>query len=197
MTRSEVAGWLLAASFVLWFPAAALPSRVWAAPAAERLALIAQRRRTWQAVNLCIAGAAVVLVLGFTALAEPLRRAGAGALVPLSLIVLLLGAALWLATLTFRVTAMAAVAGTEPPAGFAVLSAWAGGLFLAWSVLANAAVVGFGAAVVRSGYPASWCGWAAVALGALLLAQLVATGDALPAIYHVGPGLIGVALLVD
>jgi hypothetical protein len=34
-------------------------------------------------------------------------------------------------------------------------------------------------------------------LGALMLAQVLATGDALPALYHVGPALIGVALLLD
>jgi hypothetical protein len=34
-------------------------------------------------------------------------------------------------------------------------------------------------------------------LGGLQLVQLLATGDALPALYHVGPALIGVALLLD
>jgi hypothetical protein len=115
----------------------------------------------------------------------------------MSLALLLLGGALWLASLTFRVTAMTAPGGRELPAGLEALSAWAGGLFLAWTALGNAAVVGFGAAVVRSGFPAPWCGWAAIVLGALMLAQLLATGDALPALYHVGPALIGVALLLD
>ena len=73
--------------------------------------------------------------------------------------------------------------------------AWTAGFFLAWSYLANAAVVGFGVAIVHSGYPATWCGWAAIALAALMLIQLVATGDALPALYHVGPVLIGVAIV--
>lgn len=197
MTRSDIAGWLLLASFALWLPAAALPARVWTAPLPERLALIGQRRRSWQTINLSIAGAAVLLVLGFAALAEPLRQAGAGVLVPLSLAALLLGAGLWLASLTFRVTAMAAAAGTTPPAGFEAVFAWAGGLFLAWTVLGNAAVVGFGVAVVRSGYPTTWCGWAAIALGGVMLVQLLATGDALPGAYHVAPALIGVALLLD
>jgi hypothetical protein len=31
----------------------------------------------------------------------------------------------------------------------------------------------------------------------LVLAQLLVTGDALPALYHVAPALIGVALLLD
>jgi hypothetical protein len=64
-------------------------------------------------------------------------------------------------------------------------------------VLGNTAAVGFGAAIVQSGYPAMWCGWAAIALGVLMLAQLLATGDALPALYHLGPLVIGVALLLD
>jgi hypothetical protein len=58
-------------------------------------------------------------------------------------------------------------------------------------------VLGFGVAIVRSGYPATWCGWAAIVLGALILVQLLATGDALTAAYHVAPALIGVALLLD
>jgi hypothetical protein len=196
MIDSDLAGWLLLASFLLWLPAAVLPQRIWTAPLAERLRLVAEHRRRWQAVNLGIAAATVLLVLGFAALAEPLREAGAGVLVSLSLVTLVLGAGLWLASLVFRLTATAS-AGAEPPAGFAVVSAWAGGLFLAWSVLGNAAVVGFGAAIVRSGYPAAWCGWTAVALGALVLVQLAVTGDALPALYHVGPALVGVALLID
>ena len=72
MTRSELAGWLLLGSFVLWLPATALPSRVWTASLPKRLALIAPRRRRWQAINLSIACAAVLFVLGFAALAQPL-----------------------------------------------------------------------------------------------------------------------------
>lgn len=197
MTRTDVAGWLLVASFALWLPAAVLPARLWTAPLRERLALIAEQRRRWQAVNVSVGVAAVLLVLGFAAAAEPLDRAGGGVLVALSQDALLLGAALWLASLTFRVTAMASASDTAPGAGFEAVSAWAGGLFLAWSALANAAVVGFGVAIVRSGYPAPWAGWAAVALGALLLVQLLATGDALPALYHIAPALIGLALLLD
>lgn len=197
MTRTDAAGWLLVASFALWLPAAVLPARLWTAPLRERLALIAEQRRRWQAVNVSVGVAAVLLVLGFAAAAEPLDRAGGGVLVALSQDALLLGAALWLASLTFRVTAMASASDTAPGAGFEAVSAWAGGLFLAWSALANAAVVGFGVAIVRSGYPAPWAGWAAVALGALLLVQLLATGDALPALYHIAPALIGLALLLD
>jgi hypothetical protein len=117
--------------------------------------------------------------------------------VPLSFAALLLGAGLWLASLTFRMTAMAAAAGAAPPAGFEAVSAWAGGLFLAWTALANAAVLGYGVAIVHGGYPATWSGWAAIVLGALMLAQLLGTGDALPGLYHVAPALIGLALLFD
>jgi hypothetical protein len=198
MTRSDIAGWLLVASFVLWLPAAALPSRVWTATLRERLALIAQRRRRWQAVNLSIGTAAVALVLGFAALAGPLEREGGGVLVPQSFAALLLGAALWVASVSFRVTVMAATASApEPTSGFEAVAAWASGLFLAWTALGNAAMVGFGVAVVHSGYPAAWSGWAAIVLGSAILGQLVITRDALPALYHVGPALIGIALLVD
>jgi hypothetical protein len=108
MTRSELAGWLLLASFALWWPVGAVPSlyRIWPAPLDEKLALIGGRRRTWQALNLFMAAAAVLLVLGFAALTEPLEQAGGGVLVQLSLATLLLGAGLWLASLVFRLTAM-------------------------------------------------------------------------------------------
>lgn len=197
MTRSDVAGWLLLGSFVLWLPAAALPARVWTASLPERLELIAPRRRSWQAVNLSIAGAAVALVLGFAAVAQPLEQAGAGVLVSLALSTLLVGAPLWLASLTFRVATMTAASGTEGSPGLAALSAWAGGLFVAWTALANAAVLGFGVAIVHSGYPATWSGLLAIVLSALMLGQLTAIGDALPALYHVAPALIGIALLLD
>lgn len=197
MTRSDVSGLMLVASFGLWLPAAALPARVWSAPLGARLALIAEMPRRWQAVNLSIAGAAVLLVLGFAALAKPLQDEGAGVIAPLSLATLVLGAALWLAALAFRITAMPAAAGREPDAGLNAVCAWTGGLFFAWSVLGNAAAAGFGAAVVHSGHPAAWCGWATIGLSALMLTQLLTTGDALPALYHIGPALIGVALLLD
>lgn len=197
MTRSEVSGWLLLASAALWLAAASLPSRIWTASLPERLLLISEHRRRWQVVNLSISAATVLLVLGFVALARPLERSGGGVVVPLSLAALVLGAGLWLACLTFRMTALVDPAATAPEAALALASAWVGGLFVAWSVLGNAAVVGFSAAIVRSGYPAAWCGWAAVVLGVLLLAQLAVTGDALPALYHVGPALIGIALLLD
>ena len=64
-------------------------------------------------------------------------------------------------------------------------------------MLGNASVVGFGAAVVDSAYPATWCGWAAVALGSAMLVQLLVTGDALPALYHLAPALVGIVLLLD
>lgn len=185
MTRLDVSGWLLVGSFVLWFPAAALPARIWTAPHPERLTLISQHRRRWQIVNLAIAGAAVLLVLGFAALAEPLRHDGAATLTDLSLALLLLGAPLWLASLVHRIVV------AEDGAS------WAGGLFLAWSAIANAAIVGFGVAVVRSGLVGTWSGWTAIVLGTLILVQLLVTGDALPGLYHVGPAVIGAAVLLD
>jgi len=80
MTQSELAGWLLLASFALSWPVGAVPSlyRVWLAPLDEKLALIGGQRRAWQALNLFMAAAAVLLVLGFAALTDTSsRRAGA------------------------------------------------------------------------------------------------------------------------
>ena len=185
LTRADLSCWLLVASFVLWFPAAILPLRIWTAPYRERLALIGRQRRRWQVVNLAFAAAAVSLVLGFAGLVDPLRRGGASTLADLSLALLLLGAPLWLASLVHRIVA------TDEGA------AWAGGLFVAWSVIANVAVVGFGAALVRSDLSGAWSGWLAMALGALMLVQLLLTGDALPALYHLGPAVMGIALLLD
>jgi hypothetical protein len=185
MTRTELSGWLLVASFVLWLPAAVLPAQIWTAPQPERLTLIEKQRRRWQVVNVSIAAATVLLVLGFVALAEPLRRAGTATLTDLSLALLLLGAPLWLASLVHR-TAVA-----EDGA------AWAGALFLAWSLIANVAIIGFATALVRSDLSGTWSGWTAIALGVLMLVQLFATGDALPALYHVGPALMGAAALLD
>lgn len=185
VTRIDLSGWLLISSFVLWFPAAVLPARIWTAPHAERLTLIHEQRRRWQIVNLAIAAAAVLLVLGFAALAEPLRREGAPTLTDLSLALLLLGAPLWLASLVHRIV-------VEPEG-----AAWAGGLFLAWSVIANVAIIGLGAALVRSDLAGAWAGWIGIVLGALMLFQLLVTRDALPALYHVGPAVMGAVVLLS
>jgi hypothetical protein len=155
MARSDVAGSLLVAAFALWLPAAALRSRIWTASLPERIALIGRRRRRWQLVNLSIAAAAVLLVLGFVALAAPLEESGAGVIAALSRAMPLVGASLWLASLMFRVTVTTAAASGEVPVGFEAASAWAGGLFLGWTVLGNSAIAGFGAADVQSDYPAA------------------------------------------
>jgi hypothetical protein len=46
-------------------------------------------------------------------------------------------------------------------------------------------------------HPATWCGWAAIALGSAILVQLLVTGDALPALYHVARALVSIAHLLD
>ena len=108
-----------------------------------------------------------------------------------------MGVALWLVSLAFRVTVTTSAFSGGVPAGFEAVSAWAGALFLGWTILGNAAVAGFGAAVVQSGYPATWCGWVVIVLVALIVAQLLLTGDSLPVLYHVGPLVLGATLLVD
>ena len=150
-----MAGALLIGSLALWLSLGFVPSlwRVWALPLDKKLVLIVLHLRAWQVLNLCIAASAVLLVLGFAALVEPLDAAGGGVLVPLSFVTLLLGAALWLANLAYRVTAMTAAAQSGRPPGFEAVSAWAGGLFAVWSWLGNAAVAGFGVAIVHAGYP--------------------------------------------
>jgi hypothetical protein len=196
MTESRVAGGLLVASLVLWLPVGLLPARIWSATPTVRLELIAARRRRWQAANLSIGAAAVLLVAGVAVLGGQLAEDGAGALAVTALSILGLGAALWLGSLAFRIWPMSAVAGAgPPPPGFELAAAWAGGLFLGWSVLANTAIVVLGAAVLQAGAPAPWCGWLAIAAGGLALAQLLVNGDSLPVLYHVAPALVGVALL--
>jgi hypothetical protein len=185
VSRVDTAGVLLVASLALWLPAALLPAAIWTAPPAERLALIARQRRRWQLVNASIAAAGLALVLGVAALAEPVRGEGPATLADLALVLLVVGVPLWLASLVHRIAVV------EDGA------AWAGALFLAWSVLANVACAGLGAAVVRSGVAPAWTGWAVVACAGLILVQLALTGDALPAAYHLGPAILGIALLVD
>lgn len=192
MRADTVAGWLLVLSVAPWFSLLAIDNRIWARPFAERLAMIAERPRAWQFVNVCIAAASVLLVLGFVASLRPLEAAGAGVLAPLSIAAIAIGCASWLVSLAFRVS-------TLPAAGDAasvdLLRSWAGGLFYQWAVLANVAAVGLGAAAVHAGHPSAWGGWLCLAFGALLLLQLATTGDALPVTYHLGPLALGVAFL--
>lgn len=197
MSTPDVAGTLLVASFAVFAVGAAPPSLVpvWRAPAPEKPALIAARRQTWLAANALMFAATILLVLGLDALTEPLLASGGGVLTTMSFITMLLGAALWLASLVFRLTTMARTA--EPAPGYEHASAWAGGLFIAWTVLANVANTGFGAAVVRADYPSAWIGWAAIAISALILVQLVVTRDGIPALYHVAPAIIGIGVLLD
>lgn len=72
---------------------------VWRAPAHEKPAVIATRRRTWLAANALFFAPAILLVLGLDALTAPLSGDGGAVLTTMSFATMLLGAALWLASL--------------------------------------------------------------------------------------------------
>ncbi len=110
---------------------------------------------------------------------------------------LAVGGTLWLIALAFRVWPMTLAARGARPPGLELAATWIGGLFPVWGWLGNASVVMLGAVVVRADRPADRCGWAAAGLAGLVLVQLLATGDARPALYHVAPAPISVALLLE
>ncbi len=112
-----------------------------------------------------------------------------------------LAAALWLASLMFRlaVTPDAAARlvdfGSVDPA-YSAAERWAGGLFAAVTVLAGGSLVALGVAIALGGSLASPVGWFAVLVGTVVVVGYLAVGDMPPFVSYLPTGLLGLALLL-
>jgi hypothetical protein len=178
-----------------------LPTNVWNMPLDQKLRTIADHPGGWRAINAWFLVALVLSSLGFASVATQLRGSGLSNLADLALVLYVIGAVLWIVELTSRMSAM--VLAAEETANSGAVPVWAGplaswgfGLFIVYAALSNVAVLGFGAALLRTDLVAAWAGCAAVAMSILVLALLVITRDNLPALNLIAPIVIGIALLL-
>ncbi len=83
------------------------------------------------------------------------------------------------------------------PDAYAPLTRWNGALFAIFSTLAFAGVAAFGGAILATHLLPPWLGWATVVYSLTGLVILAITRDALPAMHHLMPLVIGVVLLLS
>lgn len=195
MRDSTVIGIVLVAGLAIFTTGAVFWRLGFEGPLAEALrAVHAERgRHTWIHVWMLVAMIVTPSgIAGYAALTgSPIAAMAAAAYA--------IGAALWIASLMFRLTVVRwAAAQPVMPDVFPPLSAWASGLYTVHMASAYAAFATLGAAVLAGGGP-GWLGWLGVGLGLGCLAGFVATrfnGPFNPPILaHAYTAVLGVWLL--
>jgi hypothetical protein len=170
-----------------------------------RLPAIAANAVRWElGWALGIAGI-VVTSLGFVMLEALLRAAGDRVVARLALTAFLMGAVLTIAARARDVSvtlwaAQQTTTGAPVPNLLTPTADWANAMTAIYTALAFASIAGFGASILVTGRVTRWIGWAAVGWGVawelvFVIAWVTAGGFDYPALHHVIPLVIGVALL--
>jgi hypothetical protein len=195
MTVRRTAGLLYLAAGVLPLIAVANPAlfATWSAEPAEALAIDAAHHGAWLYTTCFLAAGfglsipAVVLLAGL--LDSVLARVAA--------VVHLIGAGLLTVTTVFSVTVTQDLFGKPIPDWYLPITAWTDGLdTTALGLLWPVAELCFGMAILRTRALRRWAGWALVAAGTVLLAQLVVFGGVIPAPMFFASAAVGVAALL-
>ena len=184
------------------------PKRVFSAPLREHLEILNRNRGRWQLMNALMIASVIGTSVGLALFASELARsgdrwrglAGASAYV--------IGAVLWIAALAFRNTTTLHVAGTaastgEIPDWFEPLGEWTGSMYRIYMLLAYAAVVLFGCAILHTNVISRGAGWFGIVYGGALGISFV-TGypktsfgsvAEIPALIHIATLVFGASLL--
>ena len=170
----------------------------WARPLAEKMPLIAARRRVWDRLSLIWVPINLLLTAGLTAFAFQLATTEDGVWGALGLGAFLPLAAAFIATVLLMATTIgkAAEEGSMPAWAAPIWQA-SGWIERAFVIGANLAYVAIGVGIVSSGYPAEWAGWVAIASGALIAAWASLRDYFFQHMVLVTPLVLGVALLLD
>ncbi len=137
-----------------------------------------------------------------TAFSFQLASEGAGTLAYLALGAYLIGAAAWLVGALIQTSVVTRAAEQRAATGSTpswLQPFWDGGWWaeLTFVTAANAAFVVWGIAILDTGYPADWMGYAAIVLGALSLMVITSTREAFPHLGILVPIVLGVALVIS
>jgi hypothetical protein len=188
-------GALLALGGLLPLTAVLIPATwpVWGASESDGWRLVTERHTAMTAATWLIWAGIAVSVAGVALLSRLLDTTLATAAVA----VFATGAALALASLTFEATINLQLTGRHQPQPdwYPTVDTWINGLFTAHTaLLAPAALIAFGATIVRGQVAPRWTGWFAMAMAIVLLAQFAAFQGALPAPLFLALSTTGLAL---
>jgi hypothetical protein len=175
--------------------------RVWGVDRDEHLRIVGAHRLAWAMLNVGFFVATVSTASGLAVLAvaladDPARGASIGALA----VAYAIGGSGWCAVVAIRarttpVLADHAARGIAIQPAETLLGSALGGLFGAFMLTGGGAVVGVGLTLAVAGGIALPIALVAAAIGAIVIAAFLATGDAVPAVLYLPTILIGIALL--
>ena len=206
-TERRFTGMTLLLGALLFLAGASMPvtdskgTTIYALPPREHLLVVFAHSMLWQWASILFISGTIVTILGLALLATQLRDAGDRAFSQLGLIAFVFGAVLWVIILAFRL-------GIDPwaaqqtartgvlPDYYMPLTLWTQTLFVIYTVLAFAALVAYGGAVLSTRVLPHWVGWLAMAYGLAGLGLLGVTGDSYPVLHHLMPILMGILLLL-
>lgn len=207
---ARIAGLLLAAGTLSFFAGASIPLltdlgvRVWGASLPQFLELVAAHPTTWLWTNSLFVASIPLTVAGLGLLTVLLREAGERVFATVGLLVFGLGAALWLAVnaASLSATIWAAeemVRSGAMPAGVELLARWTGDMGFLYLLLAYAATMAYGVAMLQTPLVPAWAGWAWIVFGALGEVSVVSdlpSPLSIPAGVHFMPLLLGIVVLL-
>jgi hypothetical protein len=176
---------------------------IWTAHGAVAAMRVVHHRGAWEIGNWMFAVGIGLTLGGLVVLTRMLGRGSIGSDLPaVARALATAGTAVWIADLTYRLTATVRVADAikrhaPVPGWYNDLTAWADdGLLAAAAVLFGAALFLLGVCLAASGPLPRWTGWFSCVAGALLIGQVAVSGDVVPAIIYLAPVPAGVAALI-
>lgn len=203
VSRVRAAGVLLIAGWLIFWSGA--PAwRHWTGSAPPKfLEQVAANIGEWYWSAGAFAVGVLLTLFGFLLLGNALRSSGDRVWSELGLTAFFFGALLWIASLTFRVTATVAaanetVASGQTPIWYSGIAQWSGGLFSVYMVLAYLAIAAYGKALHGTIFAPSWMSWTAMVFGLAGSVGFIARFGpfGLPLTIHLVPGILGIVLLV-
>jgi hypothetical protein len=173
----------------------------WRSSPDEKLDHVAAHPRYWVQMGLAWLPVLVLAVAGMAAFTAQLAALGQATVAYASLGAYITGSAAWLFAVMLQTAAVRraaeirAATGTTPDWLQPVwdITGWAE---LAYIAAANVAFIGWGIAVLDTGHPASWAGWACLALAAVALLVVGFTREGFPQLGVLVPVVLGVALVL-
>jgi|SRR6266699_6564444 hypothetical protein len=206
-TERRFTGMTLLVGAVLFLAGVSMPvtnskgTIIYSLPPREYLLGILAHSTLWQWANILFISGTIVTILGLALLATQLRDAGDRAFSQLGLITFVFGAVLWVIILAFRLSIDPWAAQETARTGvlpdyYMPFTLWTHTLFVIYTVLAFAALVAYGGAVLSTGVLPHWVGWIALVYGLAGLGLVGFTGDAPPALHYLLPIVMGVLLFL-
>ena len=167
----------------------------------DKLDHIAKEPRYWTRMGVVWLPILALAVAGMTGFTYQLASSGAGTLAYVALGSFLFGAVAWLGGVLVQTTSIKRAAELRAVSGRTPDWLEAGWNLGWWSELtfvsaANASFIAYGAAMLDTGFPASWMGWAAIILGVVALLMVGFAREAFPQLGVIVPIVLGIALLL-